>query len=456
MTSRQHTIIAFLLISSLLSFFRIDIPGMTKAEESFSFHWGLLSIFGTTPFTSDSWGAFTDQAPYLSLGETPFVNPPLPMWGMVAWSKTFGETLPSTRIFSCILAALAIFSLYSIAKNILTSKQAMFAAGLLAGSLIWNDIARHATTEIWGISFTLMSLALFISLLKNRMTLLKPILLSFPLIVSSSMLFLSSFEGMVMLFILSIMYVFIFKPQLQNAIIGCISILIGYLIGYMWFLQMDLPFASQVMDALMNVQLLPGPHDIQTLLLDGSILPFALIGIFIGSKALIKNGSQQLILAFKFTTIWLIISYLVGGFSAFALIPTIIISLIGIHGILEHIHSPRVIAIIIASSFLLAMFGIAPRLLEGITRILTQHSFSVFGLIPLILGSGILLLAIFLKTSTLKLIIHEAMSRILIALVIAALVKVAFANLLGKTRIQKEALAEYNHPMHVQQLNNKG
>jgi len=163
------------------------------------------------------------------------------------------------------------------------------------------------------------------------------------------------------------MYVFIFKPQLQNAIIGCISILIGYLIGYMWFLQMDLPFASQVMDALMNVQLLPGPHDVQTLLLDGSILPFALTGIFIGSKALIKNGSQKLISAFMFTTIWLITSYLVGGFSAFALIPTIIISLIGIHGILEHIHSPRVNAITIASSFLLAMFGIAPRLLEGIT-----------------------------------------------------------------------------------------
>ncbi|MGA1435425.1 MAG: hypothetical protein ACO34C_07990, partial [Candidatus Kapaibacteriota bacterium] len=100
---------------------------MTKAEESFSLHWGILSIFGTLPINSDSWGAFADQAPYLSLGETPFVNPPLPMWGMVAWSKLMGETLPSTRFLSCILAMCSLISLYFIGKNLGKSEYAMYA-----------------------------------------------------------------------------------------------------------------------------------------------------------------------------------------------------------------------------------------------------------------------------------------------------------------------------------------
>ncbi|MGA1278065.1 MAG: ArnT family glycosyltransferase [Candidatus Kapaibacteriota bacterium] len=438
MTSKQHTILAFLLISSLLSFFRIDIPPMTKAEESFSLHWGILSIFGTFPINSDSWGAFADQAPYLSLGETPFVNPPLPMWGMVAWSKLMGETLPSTRFLSCILAMCSLISLYFIGKNLGKSQYAMYASGSLAGSLIWNDTARHASPEIWGITFLLTSLALSFGILNLHETKLsRSFLTACLLLISSTALTLSSFTNIVIFSGIILLLLALYKPSKMHIAFLVSPIILGAIVGYTWFLNMDLPYASQIVDTLQQVRYIPTSSDIQTMLIDFSLLPFFLIGIFAGIQSIIKKEKNQA--AFVLAISWFVLSYVGSGFTSAILPSFILIALQGVNSFDAVISSIKVKWIFISISFFMAAFGIAPRLLEGLLQFVVNQQFSMYGIIP-ILGIIGILITIFLKEEKLRTLVYNAMARIILALVIAAMIKVAFANLLGKTRITKDAL----------------
>lgn len=411
---------------------------MTKAEESFSLHWGILSIFGTIPINSDSWGAFADQAPYLSLGETPFVNPPLPMWGMVAWSKLMGETLPSTRFLSCILAMCSLISLYFIGKNLGKSEHAMYASGFLAGSLIWNDTARHASPEIWGITFLLTSLALSFGILNLHETKLsRSFLTSCLLLISSTALMLSSFSAIVIFIGIVLLLLALYKPsKMRIAFLGS-PVILGAIVGDAWFLNMDLPYASQIVDTVQQVRYIPTSSDIQTMLIDFSLLPFFLIGIFAGIQSIIKKEKNQA--AFLLAISWFVLSYVGSGFTSAILPSFILIALRGVNSFDAVISSIKVKWIFISISFFMAAFGIAPRLLEGLFQLVMNQQFSMYGIIPTLGIIGILI-TIFLKEDKMRTLVYNAMARIILALVIAAMIKVAFANLLGKTRVPKDAL----------------
>ncbi len=439
MTSKQHTIIAFLLISSLLSFFRIDIPGMTKAEEQFSLHWGILSIFGTTPLNADSWGAFADQAPYLSLGETPFVNPPLPMWGMVAWTKIMGETLPITRFLSCILAMISLISMYFISKFIGKAQHAMFASGFLAGSLLWNDSARQASPEIWGITFFLVSMALILWLIRyNGNGIIKPIFISTVLIGSIASLMLSSFIAILMFVILALLLLVMKKPSKMQFIFLISSLILGIGLGYIWFIRMDLPFFSQIIDSLKHAQYIPSSIDIQTILIDCSLLPFFAVGVYSGLQSLIQKKQR---ITFMISMSWFILAYVITGFS-FVILPSfILIALYGLNNMDELIQSIKVKWICISLSFLIAACGIAPRLLDGLSQLILHQQISIYGIIPSMAILFILASVLLLNAEKLRLLFYTAMSRIFITLVVAAMIKVAFANFLGKTRRSPDALA---------------
>ena len=82
-----------------------------------------------------------------------------------------------------------------------------------------------------------------------------------------------------------------------------------------------------------------------------------------------------------------------------------------------------------------------------------NQEWSVIGFIPLLLLIGIPVSSMLMKKETLSKLTDSAMSRAFITLVIAALIKVAFANLLGKTRIEPANLAKNNlpsqHSLHV-------
>jgi hypothetical protein len=452
MTSKQHTLIAFLLISALLSFFRIDLPGMTVAEEDFSLHWGILSIFGTTPWTADSWGAFADQAPYLSFGKSPFVNTPLPMWAMVGWTNITSQTLPNTRFLSAILATIGLFSSYFISKRFLKSEHALFAPGFLAGSLMWNDTARHASQEIWGITFVLMSTAFFISMLfSQRSQWSSMLLMSVGLCISVFILMLSSFAGIALFLAIALTATIIFLPNAKILWFGISSITLGMLGGYSWYWQMDFPYFSQIIDSLKLAHYVPFGLDLQTLIIDFALLPFFIAGLIIGIKQFFINDAFPK--AFLFMLIWFLLAYGIFGFSTMIIPPFAVISLMGLLSINTSIQSIRVLWILIGFALVFSAFGIAPRLVEGMSKGIFNQEWSIVGLIPLLLLIGIPVSSMLMKKETISKLAYSAMSRALITLVIAALIKVAFANLLGKTRIEPEKLVrndqQSQHSHHV-------
>jgi 4-amino-4-deoxy-L-arabinose transferase-like glycosyltransferase len=448
MTSKQHTLIAFLLISALLSFFRIDLPGMTNGEEDFSLHWGILSIFGTTPFTADSWGAFADQAPYLSLGKSPFVNPPLPMWAMVAWTQITSQTLPNTRILSAMLAMIAVFSMFFIAKRFLKADHALFAPGFLAGSLLWNDAARHATPEIWGITFFLMSMAFLLSIIFQKQKKISSlILMSIGLCISTMILMISSFTGVALFILLMIPILFFFNAQKFKFHFASLSIILGLIGGYSWYHIMDFPYFSQILDSILLAKYIPAGLDFNTLIIDFALFPFFASGLIIGIKRLRSTPFDQS-KSFLFLLIWFIISYVLFGFSAMIIPP---FALIGLNGLLAanvFIQSHKIRWTLIAYALLLSCFGIAPRLIEAMSNGIFQQEWSAIGIIPLILLIGIPFSSMFMGKETLAKLTYSAMSRALITLVIAALIKVAFANLLGKTRIEPNQLVRIHERLH--------
>jgi hypothetical protein len=453
MTSKQHTLIAFLLISALLSFFRIDLPGMTVAEEDFSLHWGILSIFGTTPWTADSWGAFADQAPYLSFGKSPFVNTPLPMWAMVAWTNITSQTLPNTRFLSAFLASIALCSYYFIAKRFLKSEYALFAPGFLAGSLMWNDTARHASQEIWGITFVLMSTAFFISMIfSQRSHWYSILLMSLGLYISVLILMLSSFAGIALFLAIALTATIIFLPNAKILWFGISSITLGMLGGYSWYWQMDFPFFSQIIDSIKLAHYIPKGMDLHTIIIDFALLPFFIAGLIIGVKQLFIND-DKFPKAFLFTLIWFLLAYGIFGFSVMIIPPFAVISLMGLSSINTTIQSIRIHWILIGFALIFSSFGIAPRLVEGMSKGLFNQEWSIVGLIPILFLIGIPVSSMLMKKEAISKLTNTAMSRALITLVIAALIKVAFANLLGKTRIEPEKLVKNDwqsqHSLHV-------
>lgn len=438
MTSKQHTLIAFLLISALLSFFRIDLPGMTIVEEDFSLHWGILSIFGTTPWTADSWGAFADQAPYLSLGKSPFVNEPLPMWAMVGWTHITSQTLPYSRFLSSILASFALLSFYFIAKRCLKAEHAIFAPGFLAGSLMWNDIARHASPEIWGITLVLSSIALLFSIMfQQQQTWLSLIAMSMGLFLSVLILILSSLGGFALFLMLSFIALIVVKPKLNIILAVLLSITCGCLVGLSWYWTMDFPVFSQIMAIFSIASYIPRGVHFTTLIIDFALFPFFCSGLIIGIRKLFTTQYSPL---FLFLLCWFFIAYAMFGFSAMIIPPFALLALMGLLSTQFSIQSIRLRWILIGYALILSAFGIAPRLVDAMNNGLFTQEWSAIGIIPLLLMIGIPLSSFFMSKDALSKLTYTTMSRALITLVIAALIKVAFANMLGKTRIEKDKL----------------
>ena len=426
---------------------------MTVAEEDFSLHWGILSIFGTTPWTADSWGAFTDQAPYLSFGKSPFVNMPLPMWAMVAWTNITSQTLPNTRFLSAILATIGLFASYFISKRFLKSEQALYVPGFLAGSLMWNDTARHASQEVWGITFVLMSTAFFISMIFSQRSRWHSIVfMSLGLCISVAILTLSSFAGIALFLAIALSATIIFLPNAKILWYGISSIILGIVGGYSWFLKMNFPFFSQIFDSIQLAHYIPIGLDLHTLIIDFALLPFFIAGLIIGIKQLFINDGI-FPKAFLFMLIWFLLAYGIFGFSTMIIPPFAVISLMGLLSINTTIQSIRVHWILIGFALVFSAFGIAPRLVEAMSKGIFNQEWSVIGFIPLLLLIGIPVSSMLMKKETLSKLTDSAMSRALITLVIAALIKVVFANLLGKTRIEPANLAKNNlpsqHSLHV-------
>ncbi len=260
-------------------------------------------------------------------------------------------------------------------------------------------------------------------------------------------LILSSFSCSLLFICLTLLYGVLSKPSSQQLKFIIPSIIIGFFIGYAWFLKMDLPFLSQILDTLKQVQYIPSSLDLQTLIIDAALLPFFVMGLMSGIQSLFRIKNKRQGISFMIACCWLLLAYAIMGVSYGILPPFILIALHGIGSFKEFVRSTRVQWILIASSFLMAAFGIAPRLIEGLLLILTQQYVTIYGIIPLIVILMICITAVILKSEILNQLVYTAMHRIILALVIASMIKVAFANLLGKTRIAADALVYIQQEM---------
>jgi hypothetical protein len=252
---------------------------------------------------------------------------------------------------------------------------------------------------------------------------------------------LSSFAGIALFLAIALTATIIFLPNTKILWFGISSITLGMLGGYSWYWQMDFPFFSQIIDSLQLAHYVPFGLDLQTLIIDFALLPFFIAGLIIGIKQFfINDGTFPK--AFLFMLIWFLLAYGIFGFSTMIIPPFAIISLMGLLSINTTVQSIRVHWILIGLALVFSAFGIAPRLVEGMSKGIFNQEWSVVGLIPLLLLIGIPVSSILMKKEAISKLSYSAMSRALITLVIAALIKVAFANLLGKTRIESEKLVK--------------
>ena len=215
---------------------------------------------------------------------------------------------------------------------------------------------------------------------------------------------------------------------------------------------MNFPFFSQIFDSIQLAHYIPIGLDLHTLIIDFALLPFFIAGLIIGIKQLFIND-DIFPKAFLFMLIWFLLAYGIFGFSTMIIPPFAVISLMGLLSINTTIQSIRVHWILIGFALVFSAFGIAPRLVEAMSKGIFNQEWSVIGFIPLLLLIGIPVSSMLMKKETLSKLTDSAMSRAFITLVIAALIKVAFANLLGKTRIEPANLAKNNlpsqHSLHV-------
>jgi len=278
------------------------------------------------------------------------------------------------------------------------------------------------------------------------------LLMSMGLCISVLILTLSSFAGIALFLAIALTATIIFLPNAKILLFGISSIILGILGGYSWYWQMDFPFFSQILDSIQLAHYIPKGLDLHTLIIDFALLPFFIAGLIIGIKQFfINDGTFPK--AFLFMLIWFLLAYGIFGFSTMIIPPFAVISLMGLLSINTKIRSIRIHWILIGLALVFSAFGIAPRLVEAMGKGIFNQEWSILGLIPLLLLIGIPISSIIMKKEALSKLSYSAMSRALITLVIAALIKVAFANLLGKTRIEPDKLVkndqQIQHSLHV-------
>jgi hypothetical protein len=304
---------------------------------------------------------------------------------------------------------------------------------------------------MWGITFVLMSLALTLSMIFNRQkTLISSLFLSFGLFLSVMILMLSSFGGLALFVIICCIALAMFRPQLQISILVISSVIMGCLAGLSWYWTMDFPVLSQIVDTIALAEYIPQGLGLNTLIIDFALLPFFLSALIIGIRKLFTKNYSPI---FLFLCSWFLITYGIFGFSAMIIPPFAFLALMGLLSANLSIQSIRLRWILIAYAMILSAFGIAPRLVDAMGNGLFNQTWTVIGIIPLLLLIGIPLSTFLMSKEALSKLTFTAMSRALITLVIAALIKVAFANLLGKTRIDPKQLVRnevhVNHSLHV-------
>jgi hypothetical protein len=383
--------VAILLACALLAFFRISMPEMTGGEQSFALRWGLLGLFGDM---QNGGGAYTDQAPYLALGSVPFVEPPLPIWTMHLWMKAFSG-LAASRILSGIVAALAMCSVYGMARNFLSAQISLFIPALLAGTMYWNEAARQADPMIWQLLGCVAWPAVLLWILgskqhKNRPDTIGHSILALVLCFAISLFTaLTSYAGMGIALFTSIVLFFLYKPDNRLLLFSVLGIMAGAGLGISWYYAMDFPYWGQLFSMIMVYN----RHSISDYLFLAADQPLLIAAVALCCMPwLYRNNIKNL-----FLPLWLLASLIFSGISFLFIIPAAIIC--GAYCI-EHLHGaakPSIQWLILSCVCALALFGFIPAFPQALAQWMETGSFpGINAILALIIIPGISLAGIFL------------------------------------------------------------
>ena len=124
------------------------------ARELSSFDESLFALRARAVVEKD---AGWDQSLYLPESTATASNSPLLVWAMsVLWKPGSGSVF-IFRLWPALCSMLSLFLLYRISRTMLSARHAMMLPVLLAGCLIWNDLARTASALVPGVTMLLAS-----------------------------------------------------------------------------------------------------------------------------------------------------------------------------------------------------------------------------------------------------------------------------------------------------------
>ncbi|MFM8473488.1 MAG: ArnT family glycosyltransferase [Candidatus Kapaibacterium sp.] len=102
--------------------------------------------------------AWTDQSAFTPGGVMNATQAPLQVWAEMLFVRTAGWTKPfMLRVWSVLCGVAALVLVYRIAAYRLPPSEALAAPVLLAGSLVWNDVARSAISAVPVVTFLLLA-----------------------------------------------------------------------------------------------------------------------------------------------------------------------------------------------------------------------------------------------------------------------------------------------------------
>ncbi|TAL68834.1 MAG: hypothetical protein EPN82_09195 [Bacteroidetes bacterium] len=148
LTPNQHKAIAIILFLALTVFLRLGSSEIQPNEE------GRNAMFAKSILKNVN----SEYNVNKIVGS--YANPKslFPAWMITAVVFVLGENTFTVRLFSALCSAMALVFFYLISRRLLNYSYSIIALFLLSGTILWNNFARQATSDIPGISFILASL----------------------------------------------------------------------------------------------------------------------------------------------------------------------------------------------------------------------------------------------------------------------------------------------------------
>ncbi len=324
MTSRQHTVVAVILVLTGLYLMRLSGTEIQPWDE------GLYAVRAKSILEFNAWW---DQTPHTLGGLYSSTAPPFVPWLVALSMSAIGPSTIAVRLPIILCSAIALWMMYLIARRIVTFEHSLLAVCVLAGTLQWALLARQAMTEVPLMMWCLV--ALWSTLVWNEdisnkvrsnrdraSTWWPPVVFGIALGMALLTKMLVSFVPLLFLAPL-----IIYRWKSSRFMLMCASaLLIAAAVAAPWYIMMastynmsfltGVPFAHLVTEVEGNTKVLGPLFYINQLVVGHAVLVLALIFVAVAmvKRALLPPASQHAAIA--------VMSWFVGALLVFSVAAT--------------------------------------------------------------------------------------------------------------------------------------